>query len=111
MNDRGKPDGRVKTPFTQDGPGLFDDATTAEPTGEEQLELDRDELIKKSDALMERMDIGAVKIEEARAKGQDVTNWESAWIGLLRQYEKLQDKVRQTSYEIAATKIFINFKD
>lgn len=51
-------------------------------------------LIEKRDEYVERLDIGAAKIEEARSQGKDVTLWEDYWIQLLRQYEAICDKLR-----------------
>lgn len=51
-------------------------------------------LMEKRDEYVERLDIGAAKIEEARGQGKDVTLWEDYWIQLLRQYEAVCDKLR-----------------
>jgi hypothetical protein len=51
-------------------------------------------LIEKRDEYVERLDIGAAKIEEARSQGKNVTLWEDYWIQLLRQYEAICDKLR-----------------
>jgi hypothetical protein len=51
-------------------------------------------LVEKRDEYVERLDIGAAKIEEARSQGKDVTLWEDYWIQLLRQYEAVCDKLR-----------------
>ena len=51
-------------------------------------------LMEKRDEYVERLDIGAAKIEEARSQGKDVTLWEDYWIQLLRQYEAVCDKLR-----------------
>lgn len=51
-------------------------------------------LAEKRDEYVERLDIGAAKIEEARSHGKDVTSWEDYWIQLLRQYEAVCDKLR-----------------
>lgn len=51
-------------------------------------------LSEKRDEYVERLDIGAAKIEEARSQGKDVTSWEDYWIQLLRQYEAVCDKLR-----------------
>ncbi len=37
--------------------------------------------------LERRLDEGYARIEEAVARGEDVTAWESFWIDLLHQYE------------------------
>jgi hypothetical protein len=51
-------------------------------------------LTEKRDEYIERLDIGAAKIEEARGQGKDVTLWEDYWIQLLRQYEAVCGKLR-----------------
>jgi len=57
-------------------------------------------LMEKRDELVERLDIGAAKIEEARAQGKDVSTWEDHWIYLLHQYETICDKVRDMQMEL-----------
>ena len=52
-------------------------------------------LIAKRDEYTERLDIGAIKIEQARNQGKDVTIWEDYWIQLLRQFEAVCDKIRE----------------
>lgn len=52
------------------------------------------ELTERKDHLVERLDAGAVRIEEARAKRQDTNDWESYWCGLLKEYEQVCDKLR-----------------
>lgn len=56
-----------------------------------------EELEARRDQLVERLDTGAARIEEARAKGKDVREWEDYWIGLLRHYEQVCDKLREIS--------------
>ncbi len=51
-------------------------------------------LIEKRDDLVERLDVGAAKIEEARSQGKDVSSWEDYWIQLLHNYESVCDKLR-----------------
>lgn len=51
-------------------------------------------LFEKRAEYVQRLDIGAAKIEEARSQGRDVTLWEDYWIQLLRQYEAVCDKMR-----------------
>jgi len=58
---------------------------------------DIEELETKRDQLVERLDTGAARIEDARAKGKDVHDWEDYWIGLLRHYEQICDKLRELS--------------
>lgn len=47
----------------------------------------------KKEEYVARLDTGAVKIEEGRAQGKDVSDWEDFWISLLRQYEAICDKL------------------
>ncbi len=56
-------------------------------------------LAEKRDEYVERLDIGAAKIEEARSQGKDVTSWEDYWIQLLRQYEAVCDKLRDLTHQ------------
>ncbi len=49
----------------------------------------------KRNELVDRLDKGADKIEEARKQGKNVEDWESYWISLLRQYEKLCDRIAE----------------
>lgn len=66
-----------------------------------QLEVKRlkdiEDLEARRDQLVERLDTGAARIEDARAKGIDVHGWEDYWIGLLRHYEQICDKLRELS--------------
>ncbi len=50
----------------------------------------RDERIAKLEA---RLTKGFIAIGEATAEHIDVTNWERAWIELLREYELLNDEI------------------
>lgn len=50
----------------------------------------RDERIAKLEA---RLTKGFIAIGEATARHIDVTNWERAWIELLREYESLNDEI------------------
>ena len=50
----------------------------------------RDERIAKLEA---RLTKGFIAIGEATSKHIDVTNWERAWIELLREYETLNDEI------------------
>lgn len=38
-------------------------------------------------SLESRLEDGYLRIEQARARGEDVMSWEEFWIGLLKQYE------------------------
>ncbi len=44
-------------------------------------------------ALERRLDAGYRKIEDALARGEDVTAWEDFWIDLLHQYEAECDAI------------------
>jgi hypothetical protein len=70
---------------------------TAPAEQEKQFTISR--LTEKRDEYIERLDIGAAKIEEARSQGKDVTLWEDYWIQLLRQYEAVCDKLRELAGE------------
>lgn len=52
------------------------------------------ELEAKRDNLIDRLDVGAARIQEARTEGKDVTSWEDFWIQLLRSYEQVCDELR-----------------
>jgi hypothetical protein len=64
------------------------------PKTEETREDVLKRLIAKRDEYTERLDIGAIKIEQARRQGKDVTLWEDYWIQLLRQFEFVCDKIQ-----------------
>ncbi len=51
----------------------------------------------KRNELIERLDRGAARIEEARAQGKNVNDWEDYWIQLLRNYEKVCDQLAEMS--------------
>ncbi len=61
---------------------------------QERLEV-VEKLEAKRDELVERLDKGAARIEDARSKGKDVSEWEDYWIQLLRQYEQICDKLHE----------------
>ena len=50
--------------------------------------------------LVGRLDLGAQRIEEARAEGKEVTQWENHWITLLHQYEQTCDRIRELQSEL-----------
>jgi hypothetical protein len=52
------------------------------------------ELEVKRDNLIDRLDVGAARIQEARSEGKDVTSWEDFWLQLLRSYEQVCDELR-----------------
>lgn len=55
------------------------------------------ELEAKRDQLIDRLDQGASKIQQARDEGRDVSSWEDFWIQLLRSYEQICDDIRNLS--------------
>jgi uncharacterized coiled-coil DUF342 family protein len=67
-----------------------------------ELEATIARLEEKRNEYEERLEIGGNKIEEARSQGKDVSNWEDYWIGLLRQYEAVLDKLKAAQAELAA---------
>ncbi len=73
-------------------------AAQAEATRQARLTRLQD-LTEKRDLLIHRLDTGAAAIEEARAQGKDVTNWEDFWIDLLRNYERVCDTIRKAYSE------------
>jgi len=46
----------------------------------------------RREVLRRRLDDGYDRIELALSDGQDVSQWESFWIDLLRQYESLSEE-------------------
>jgi len=52
------------------------------------------ELEARRDNLIDRLDMGAVRIQEARVEGKEVSSWEDFWLQLLRSYEQVCDEVR-----------------
>jgi hypothetical protein len=65
-----------------------------------ELKITIGQLEEKRDAFVERLDEGAIKIEEARRQGRDVTAWETFWLGLLHQYELVSDKLRDSNNQL-----------
>lgn len=51
------------------------------------------DLIAKRDTLIHRLTVGWAKINKVDAAGGDITTMEDHWIGLLRQYEALCDRI------------------
>jgi hypothetical protein len=60
------------------------------------------ELKAKQEEYEIRLDVGAARIEEARAQGKDVDTWEDYWIQLLRQWEAVKAKVEELEKEQVA---------
>lgn len=52
------------------------------------LEQRGDRRSQETRTLEARLDDGYWRIEQARARGEDVSAWEDFWIDLLRQYER-----------------------
>ena len=77
--------------FPAEAPAKSDRQTEAQR--QEQMKLVA-KLVEKRDEYVERLDVGAAKIEEARSQGKDVSTWEDYWIQLLHQYEAVCDKLR-----------------
>ncbi len=48
-------------------------------------------------ALERRLADGYARIEEARSRGQDVTDWEAFWIELLHEYEMAVDDLPEAA--------------
>lgn len=66
------------------------------------LQSKLDELKEARDEIVERLDRGMARIEKCREQGKDVSGWEDSWKLLLRQYEKVSDKIsalEKTIYE------------
>lgn len=71
--------------------------TAATPPGQVTLQAlaELAELTTRCEALSIRLDEGSAKIEEGRAKGKDVTEWENYWMKLLGQYEKACKRIEE----------------
>ncbi len=74
------------------------EAVISKPTPKEVWEAERPKriapLVDYRDELVERLDVGAARIEEARSQGKDVSSWEDHWISLLHRYEWVCDNLR-----------------
>lgn len=53
------------------------------------------ELVTRKNSLVGRLENGSRQIEELRASGESVEQWETYWLGLLRQYEQVCDRLRE----------------
>lgn len=74
----------------------------AEPSPVGRTSRQRDtmsHLVSQRNSLVNRLESGSRQIEEMRATGQNVDEWERFWIRLLRQYEELCDKLAELEYE------------
>jgi len=61
-------------------------------TGIDDLGFRLEQIDSRRESLRRRLDDGYGRIEAALADGQDVTEWETFWLDLLRQYEVLCDE-------------------
>ncbi len=57
------------------------------------------ELEARRDNLIDRLDMGAVRIQEARVEGKEVSSWEDFWLQLLRSYEQVCDEIRDLAVQ------------
>ncbi len=53
------------------------------------------QLVAKRNELVTRLESGSRQIEEMRASGQNVDEWERFWIRLLGQYEQVCDRLKE----------------
>jgi hypothetical protein len=53
----------------------------------------REELIAELRRVELRLEAGYRKIEDATASGQNVTQWETIWLRLLDDYERIYDRL------------------
>ena len=70
---------------------------TPEPSPARLTPRQRDavaQLVAQRNSLVSRLESGSKQIEEMRAAGENVEQWESFWLRLLRQYEQVCDKLR-----------------
>jgi hypothetical protein len=51
--------------------------------------------VTRKNSLVGRLENGSRQIEELRASGESVEQWETYWLGLLRQYEQVCDRLRE----------------
>ena len=52
-------------------------------------------LVAQRNSLVARLEKASLQIEEARLAGEDVQQWETFWIRLLRQYEQVCDRIAE----------------
>ncbi len=57
------------------------------------------DLIRRRETLTRRLEDGLLRIDQAELDGRDVTDWESFWIGLLREYEQICDLLNDITDE------------
>jgi hypothetical protein len=85
----------VKTEPVEIQPASVATLDTAEALTKRTQHIERvTELEAKRDSLIDRLDVGAARIQEARSEGKDVTSWEDFWLQLLRSYEQVCDELR-----------------
>jgi len=60
------------------------------------------ELGRKRETLSRRLEDGYLRIDSAANEGRDVADWESFWIGLLREYEQICDSLSDAGDEAIA---------
>ncbi len=89
-----------KLDFLEDTDSAVLDDVQAARIAQAEVEQNIMRLEEKRDEYVERLDLGASKIETARMQGKDVTMWEDYWIQLLHQYEAVCDKLRDLYTEI-----------
>lgn len=69
-------------------------ASLPSPTGRSAVERDAlSHLVAKRNALVSRLENGSQQIEQLRDAGEDVGQWETFWVRLLRHYEKVCDEL------------------
>lgn len=56
-----------------------------------------DNVPERASSLVQRLDDGYSRIEQAIQRGEDTERWETFWIDLLHQYESLHDGVPQAA--------------
>lgn len=53
-----------------------------------------EELEEQRNTLIDRLDAGAIKIQQGDAEGRDTSEWQAFWIQLLRRYEDICEQIR-----------------
>lgn len=56
-----------------------------------------DELGRRSEILVRRLEDGYRRIDQAIAAGSDVSAWETFWIDLLHEYEAVCDELQEAA--------------
>lgn len=65
-----------------------------------ELETELEKLEAERNTLLDRLDKGAFKIQEARYNGRDVTGWEDFWLELNRKYEAICERIDELSKQL-----------